>query len=443
MAKILIVDDEPHIREQIYDFMLRLGHEAQSCENAEKAIEAIAINHADIALLDVRMPGMSGIELINHILEASPQTKIIMISGNSNMDQAIEAMRFGAEDFLRKPVDFTQLEATINRCLQLKQNEEKKSKGLGNDDQQAAIIGESKTAQKMRTTIELVATYPSQSLLLEGETGTGKEVAARYFHSLRCPDKPFIAFNCPALPDTLVESILFGHVKGAFTGAESDRSGAFESAEGGILFLDEIGDLNLTVQAKLLRALESRQIARIGSTQTVDINTTVIAASNRPLTSLVKEGLFRQDLFFRLNGFTVELSPLRERRDDILPLAHTFLERFAQLAEIVAPAISPCAEEALLHYSYPGNIRELKNVIERACIMAAGNDISAEQLVFAYDIDYATTNSSTVTSYPNDEAAHTHRALCDHNWNRRKTAAELDISYDALRWRIKKYALIK
>ncbi len=451
--KVFVLDDEAGFREQICDFIARLKYAVADCANPVEGLEMIRREHPDIVLLDIKMPEMNGIDLLRIVRNEIPDVVVVMISGHGTMELAIDALRLGATDFLKKPVDFRQLEAVLERCRRIKSGTVESTKGKNAKTEVpggAGMIGESAGTREVQRLISMVAASPCQSLLITGETGAGKEVAAKLFHRLRHGgNAPFVAENCPALPENLVESELFGHEKGAFTGATKARQGSFERADGGTLFLDEVGDLTPLTQAKLLRVLETRKVRRVGSTKDIGVNVAVVAATNRSLLGDVAAGRFRRDLFFRLNAFSLHIPPLRERREDIIPLAFYFLQQFVVQMGMTAPALSPDACSALEAYHYPGNARELSNMIERACIMSGGRRIERQHISFACQQEVVGSKPAcTAEAVPpeiagaeNTEVALTRQALEKSGWNRRKAAALLGISYDAIRWRIRKYDL--
>lgn len=467
---ILIVDDEKPIRELCADFLARLGHATRTAEDAETAIAQTSREACDLALLDICMPGMDGLTLLRRLREAADAPSVIMITGHGTMDMAIHALRLGASDFLRKPINLLELEAAVLRCESLRRCSRTSSvrrkgeavRGAGCAGTPAEFVGQSEATREAVRQIRLAAESGCQNLLLYGETGTGKEVAARMFYQLRCgTERPFVAVNCPALPDHLFESELLGHIRGAFTGAFSDRPGAFELADGGVLFLDEVADLSMAHQAKLLRVLETRLVQRIGERRERQVSVAVVAASNRSLEKCVEDGLFRADLFFRLNSFSVTLQPLRSRLADLEPLACHFLAEYARRVGLPAPEISAEAIRLLQRMSFPGNARELRNMIERAGILARGGPILPEHVCCgslatskaAFGVPESAARpapscaaageatSSRENPLLPPEADVTLEALRRCGWNRRKAAQHLQISYEALRWRIRKYAL--
>lgn len=452
---ILIVDDEEIVLESLRDFLVKLGHEVQVTQSGHAALSMVTDKHFDIALVDIRMPGMDGLTLLKALHERSPELNVIMISAYGTMETVIQALRLGASDFLPKPVNLHDLTAALLKTVRLGglQAETKKQQNVIGTIQrsQSIIVGESEATQQLRQQIELAADSGCQSIIITGETGTGKEVAARYFHSkAHKSSAPFIAVNCPGLPETLIESELFGHVKGAFTGAEADRLGAFELAGGGTLFLDEVSDLSPAAQSKLLRALETRSVRRVGDMRERSVQVTIVAATNQDLEQLVANGKFRTDLLFRLNVFNIQILPLRERRDDIIALAEHFLETISPDTKSSCH-ISPQAEELLLSYDYPGNVRELRNIVERAMILSGRKEILPDHLALQTRFSptrQRTTKAEEISGEPSgnsqeeqDEARATLDALRGSRWNRRLAAERLGITYEALRWRIRKHHL--
>lgn len=459
-TQLLIVDDEAVVRDSLRVYLEKRGHQIDEATSVEEALELIDGNEYDIVLLDIRMPGESGLSLLNTLQNRRPEIAIVMMSGHGNMDSVIEALRAGAADFLKKPIQPSELTAALEKAARFKsmRQTENQLRGAidvmrrdeGSDSLKTMIVGTSDATQMLRRNVETIARSGTRSVLVRGETGTGKEIVAKALHQLAKPrSAPFIPVNCPALPENLIESELFGHMKGAFTGATEDRMGAFELANGGTLFFDEIADLSLPAQAKILRVLETRVVSRVGGHREREIDAMVIAASNQPLENLVEWGRFRKDLLFRLNMFEVELSPLRERLEDVAPLAKHFLNRHAATHPGYDPhspkrgglCLSPDVERKLLSYDYPGNVRELRNIIERAAMLAVDRTLTTEHVFFPSPT--ASMVSPIVSKDTNSslEANRVREVLEDVKWNRREAAKILGVTYDALRWRIRKYGL--
>lgn len=448
--QIIIVDDESAIQVSLSRFLVKLGYKVHTCSSAEEALGLLEDKHPDIMLLDIRMPDMDGLTLLGKLRKEWPDMAVIMITGHGTMDSAIESLRLGASDFLRKPIRLTELEAALDRCssrfYSMRRHDNSKSIFSTSKSPEQRYIGISEMTKNVRAQVKLAAESGCQSLLISGETGTGKEIVADLFHILRYSEKaPFIAVNCPALPESLVESELMGHTKGAFTGATADRLGAFELANGGVLFLDEISDLSFASQAKLLRILETRKVRKIGGSEEKMVDVSIVAATNKRLDQCVRDKTFRDDLFFRLNVFEIIIHPLRKRMEDVIPLAEHFVSEYCVRVGLPMSLISEDAKNALLDYSYPGNVRELRNIIERAIILSNKKPISKKHLVFSDNILASTAMKHKLefNAPPAllDEIEEILAVLRECGWNKSKAARRLGISYDALRWRIKKFGV--
>ncbi len=382
--RVLFVDDEKPLQEFMRSELPRLGHDVTVCPDGRSALKALEKNSFDVAILDLRMPGMSGIEVLEQLKQMAPDTEAVMMTGHGSLESAVEAMRLGAFDYVRKPCELSQVEAIL---IKVAEKRELKHKNIAlqtrvkNAEGPTVLVGESTVMGGVHRLIGTVAPTDSTVLIL-GETGTGKELAARsLWQQSKRADMPFVPINCAAIAENLVESELFGHVKGAFTGAERDHKGLFEVANGGTVFLDELGELNKNIQVKLLRFLESGEIRRTGDTKPYRIDVRVICATNRDLRGMIESDEFREDLYFRINTFEIRLPPLRERRPDIPDLARHLLARAAKRpAEQVAELLSPEAIDVLLEYDWPGNVRELANVMEHAYILAGGGVITEDHL---------------------------------------------------------------
>jgi DNA-binding NtrC family response regulator len=381
--RILFADDEAHLRDLMQMELPRMGHEVTVCPDGTAALKALERGLYDAALLDLKMPGLSGIDVLAQIKQSSPETQVIILTGHATVDTAVQALRHGAFDYLTKPCKWAELEMILNRVAERRDMANKTAAletRLKAAEGSPLLIGETPTMQQVRRLIETVAPTDASVMIL-GETGTGKELVARSIHDKsRRADRAFIPVNCGALPDNLVESELFGHRKGAFTGADTNRKGLFEVANGGTLFLDEVGELDKSVQVKLLRFLESGEIRRVGENEPFHVDVRVLCATNRDLRDMVSNEQFREDLFFRLNTFEIFLPPLRERRTDIAALAKHLLARHATRRGMMESAIAPESIELLMAHEWPGNIRELANMIERATILAGNGPILPEHL---------------------------------------------------------------
>ncbi len=390
---VLVIDDDAHIRSSIGKFLIARGHTVIEAANGEKAVEVVKSQAVDIVITDVKMPGMDGFEVLRRVRSVAPEIEVIVITGVKESENAFRALREGAFDFFSKPFKVEDLNAAIQRTvryqalrketdrmqarLDLFVVQERERSGLN------AIIGESEAVVKMKAQILQVAVTDHTTVLVVGETGTGKELIARAVHceSDRASG-PFVPVNCSAIPANLFESAFLGHKQGAFTDAKADQKGHFELADGGTLFLDEIGDMPLEMQVRLLRTLEDRCIRPVGSSDEVPVDVRVVAATNRSLTAAVEEGAFREDLYYRLNVFTIQVPPLRERPGDVLFLARHFLADYARDLRKPLMGFSREAEDLLQRQVFPGNVRMLKNAVERAAILCGDGEIDAENLGF-------------------------------------------------------------
>jgi DNA-binding NtrC family response regulator len=381
--RILFADDEAHLRDLMQMELPRLGHEVTVCPDGTAALRALDRGTYDAALLDLRMPGLSGIDVLAQIKQVSPDTQVIILTGHATVDTAVQALRHGAFDYLTKPCKWAELEMILNRVAERRDMANKTTAletRLKAAEGSPLLIGETHSMQQVRRLIDTIAPTDASVMIL-GETGTGKELVARSLHDKsRRSERAFIPVNCGALPENLVESELFGHRKGSFTGADTNRKGLFEVANGGTLFLDEVGELDKSVQVKLLRFLESGEIRRVGENEPFRVDVRVLCATNRDLRDMVANELFREDLFFRLNTFEIFLPPLRERRGDIAALARHLLVRQASRRGLMESVITQESIEVLMAHEWPGNIRELANMIERATILAGNGPILPEHL---------------------------------------------------------------
>jgi len=381
--RILIVDDEENIREACRKSLTRIGHEVEVATQADEALALIEAAAFDLALLDIRMPGMDGVELLAAVKAADPEVTVVMMTGYASVASAVECMKKGAADYIAKPFTPEEIRDVVERMLAERaapQATTALAEDLRGPFTKTVIFGASRAMRQVHRLIDKVSGQPA-NVLVTGESGTGKELVARLIHE-RSPraKQPFVVVNCAAIPDALLESELFGHKKGAFTGADYDRQGSFQTAHGGTLFLDEIGEMPQPMQAKILRAIELGEVKQVGSDQAVRTDVRVIAASNRDLKARVGTGEFRRDLFYRLNVMHIALPPLRSRRADIAVLAQNFLQAFAEQMGRPIQRFSAHALDALASYAWPGNVRELENAVERAVMMAEGDAIEAGDL---------------------------------------------------------------
>ena len=386
MSTILVADDEKNIRSGLAEAISLEGYDVIEAENGKVAWEKINSNTVDLLLTDLRMPEMTGEELIRKVRSSSPKLPIIVLTGHGTIENAVEIMKYGAIDFYTKPIDPDKLILVIKKSIKNTQLEEQNRKlteeieRLKKERKYSKIIGHSAPVEKLMDVIRQVA--PSRSsVLIEGESGTGKELVADAICSLSDrSEKPFIKVNCASLSPSLLQSELFGHERGAFTGAVKDTKGRFELADGGTIFLDEIGEIDESTQVMLLRVLENREITRVGGEKTIKVDVRVIAATNKNLKERVKEGKFREDFYYRLAVVEIPVPPLRERKDDIELLSLSFVKQFSEENRKTIDGISLAARKALYNYSWPGNIRELKNCMEAAVVMAKGRTIELDDL---------------------------------------------------------------
>lgn len=423
-----------------------MGHEVTVCPDGLTALAALDRNTYDCLLVDLDMPGCHGLDVIARAKELSPDSEAIVLTGKSSLETAVAALRFGAFDYLTKPCKLIDLEAVLHRVAEKRELTNKYralKRRLDRIEGSPTLLGESPAMQQVRRLIARVAPTDSTVLIL-GETGTGKELVARSVHeqSLRA-DMPFVPINCGALPEHLIESELFGHRKGAFTGAEEHRTGLFQMANGGSLFLDEIGELPKAMQAKLLRFLESGEIRRVGDNEAFLADVRVICATNRDLSKMVVEGEFREDLWFRINTFEIALPSLRERLGDIAVLARHLAARFGALRAAEDPLFTPEAMEILAAYSWPGNVRELANVVERAMILCDALPIRPEHLPQRFTQApplSATLKGPEILNLRDLEVQAIQAALDRHNGNKPKAAEELGISLKTLYNKLNQFA---
>ncbi|MGA1868197.1 MAG: sigma-54-dependent transcriptional regulator [bacterium] len=377
---ILIVDDERRIRSSLASILIDEGYFVSTAEDGYQAIEMIKRDPPDLVMLDIWMPDRDGLDILKWIKATYPELGVVMISGHGNIETAVKSIKLGAYDFIEKPLSLEKSVFVVHQALEKQENRNFRRKM----EPCNVIIGKSQAIEELKQQIALAA--PSSGwVLITGENGTGKELVAREIH-FRSPrkDKPFVGVNCAAIPEDLIESELFGHEKGAFTGATKRHEGKFEIADGGTIFLDEVGDMSLKTQAKLLRALQEHNFQRVGGSETIDVDVRVIAASNKNLKMALRNGEFREDFFYRLNVIPIDIKPLRERREDILLLIDYFLREFSIKNGVESKTMTPEALEIFFNYEWPGNVRELKNLIERLVIMTAGPTLTASDIPDSY-----------------------------------------------------------
>ncbi len=390
MKSILIIDDEQSIRESLTGILQDEGYRPLVAESGEEGLSRVREEIPDLILLDIWMPGIDGLETLRLIREDFPEQLVIMMSGHGTIETAVKATKLGAYDFIEKPLSLEKVLLSVENAFKVSQlvaeNRSLKQK-IGKEHD---MIGQSEAIRSLKEQIAIAAPT-SGWVLITGENGTGKELVARATHTLsRRQDKPFVEVNCAAIPEELIESELFGHEKGAFTGATAMRKGKFDQAHEGTLFLDEIGDMSLKTQAKILRILQERRFERVGGHRTIEVDVRVIAATNKDLEEEIEQGNFRQDLYYRLNVLPFHVPPLRERREDIPLLTQHFLAYFCSQEGRRIKTIAPDALEVLMNYSWPGNIRELKNLVERLVIMVQDETISLAHLPESVQVPSAT-----------------------------------------------------
>ena len=451
MARLLVVDDEKGIREALVQVFEYEGHEVASCEDGPDGIVAVREFRPAVTFLDVKMPGMDGLEALSRIREEDPRAVVVMISGHGTIDTAVEATRKGAYDFLEKPLDTDRLLVTLKRALELKGLTESVADLRNQVESRYRIVGGAPPIRQVLERVERVAPTEAR-VLVTGENGTGKELVARAVHRLSPRARsPFVEVNCAAIPGELIESALFGHVKGSFTGAVADQAGKFEQADGGTLFLDEIGDMSLDAQAKVLRALEQGVVTRVGGSKAIEVDVRVIAATNKDLSKEIEDGTFREDLFYRLNVVPIHVPPLRERREDIPLLIQHFTELMANRDGMTPRAFTPGAVERLQSLSWPGNVRELRNAVERLLILAPGDvvdetdvDLLATGRGQAAGMGAGVLSAETFQDFKDlAERAFILQKLREHDWNVAETARRIDMPRSNLYKKIEKYGLVR
>jgi len=443
IAKILIVDDETIMRESLAGWLERDGHAVQTARSGEEALRKCKENHFDILLLDIKMEGMSGLEVLRRVKESDADAAVVMITAYGSIATAIEAMKNGAFDYMLKPFDPNELGVLIEKIIR-HQQQARENLYLKEQFKERTrfenMIGQSKPMQKVFDLICDVAPADT-TVLISGETGTGKGLAAKaiHSHSRRCHG-PYVVVNCGAIPEHLMETELFGHMKGAFTDAKETKKGRLELAHGGTLFLDEIGEIGMRMQIDLLRVLEDRVFYRVGGTQPLEADFRVVAATNRSLEQAIQDGRFREDLYYRLNVVGLTLPPLRQRKQDIPLLADHFLHRYVQETHRPVDHISRGALDEMMVYDWPGNVRELENAIERAVVVGKARQILPEDLPI---VCRATVAAARATTLEDVEKAHIRQILSDHQWNVARSARVLGIDRSTLYSKIKRYSLQK
>ncbi|MFZ3014973.1 MAG: sigma-54 dependent transcriptional regulator [Nitrospira sp.] len=451
-ASILVVDDEEAIRTSLRSILEDEGYEVSVAANGVEALKIYGTDPPDLMILDIWMPAMDGLETLRRVKEFVPATQIMMMSGHGSIETAVKAIKLGAYDYIEKPLSLENVTFRVKQALEQFRLAQENRSLRTKVQQKFELVGQSPAMQRLRELIETAGPTNSR-VLIGGENGTGKELVARaiHRHSTRS-DHPFVAVNCAAIPETLIESELFGHEKGSFTGATSMKRGQFEQADGGTLFLDEIGDMSLSTQAKVLRALQEQQFTRVGGTKLMKVDVRVLAASNKELEKEIGKGHFREDLYYRLNVVPIVVPPLRERREDIPALVRHFMKTHVEEQGLRIKEVSPEAMAVFQQYEWPGNIRELRNLIERLMIMVPGFMIEASQATLSLQgrtvgvvpVGNHTANPLLSKSYDSlrdarnaFEKEYISRKLREHHWNISRTADDLKIERSHLHRKIK------
>jgi len=452
--KILVVDDEHLIRWSLEQNLKKQGYEVMTAGSGEDALRLLREDTPDLMLLDIQLPGINGMEVLEKVKEMDEEIIVIMVTALGVLETAVKAMRIGAYDYINKPFNLDELAIVIRKALEtgeLKKevahlrSEQSRKYGISN------LIGQSRHMKNVLTMVEKVARSDASTVLIQGESGTGKELIAKAIHyeSARA-DKPFMAINCAAVPETLLESELMGHEKGAFTDAKLQKKGLFEMADGGTIFLDEIGDMEPGMQAKLLRVLEDRSFRRVGGTKDIQVDVRIVSATNKDLLKAIEEKTFRNDLYYRIQVIPIFLPPLRERKDDIMPLAEHFINYFNREFGKNVKSISKMAEKFLVEYAWPGNIRELKNVIERAIILENEETLLLEHLPQEIVAKTGGAGAGPVSfrlppegiDIEDVERELIRQALEISEGNQSKAAKKLNLGIDAFRYRMKKFGFL-
>jgi DNA-binding NtrC family response regulator len=472
--KVLIVDDEKLVRWSLRQKCEEWGYHVLEADNGTAALRVAHNESPDLVLLDVRLPDASGIEILEQLKKSGDARAVIMITADPQLEDVKTALKLGAYDFVGKPLDFDELSVAVKNALETTRLRSEVETLRGEVRRRTGphnVIGVSQKMTELMGFVGKVAASEATTILVQGESGTGKDLVAKAIHyQSRRQEKPFVAINCSAIPETLMEAELFGHERGAFTDAKAMKKGLFEMADGGTLFLDEIGELSPLLQAKLLRVLEDQVIRRVGGVRDMQVDVRVIAASNRDLERAVRDNTFRQDLYYRLAVISVFLPPLRERKEDILPLVEFFIDRYSRKFRKQVKSISDETRKLLMKYDWPGNVRELKNAVERAMILEEGEVLSPEYLPFpvaqqnasqtAFERTSGIVSGGTETQLSNGrslpklsipdggtsleevERAFVEMAMTQANGNQTHAARLLDISRDALRYKLKKFGLM-
>ena len=449
--RILVIDDEPVYRDSCLQILSRKGCEVRLAENGRTGLKHLGEQDADVLILDMKLPDIDGLEILQHVRNTSPGTAVIVITGYPTVEYAVRIMKMGAYDYLPKPFTPNVLRTTVSKALDRKKDETGRvlhRRDFKTPQGADAIIGDSPVITELKKFIGK-AGMSDCSVLVSGETGTGKELVARALHYCsRRRNNNFITVDSGGLADTLIESELFGHVRGSFTGAYTDRIGRFEMAHKGTLFFDEISNMSYHVQSKLLRVLQEQEFSRVGSSQTIEVNVRIIAATNLDIPEEIREGTFREDLFYRLNVISIHMPPLRERRIDIPVLANYFLSLFRSKKAGVAPErIDPAAMDAMMTYDWPGNVRELENIMERAAVLCEDREVDPFQFISGnassvFSFNGGSNGSADGGIHLEDiEKDHIEKTLKQYRFNKSRAAVALGIDRKTLRSKIHKYGI--
>jgi len=453
-TKIMVVDDEHLIRWSLEQNLKKQGYEVCTAGTGEDALRLAREEQPDLVLLDYHLPGINGLEVLQRLKEIDDDILVIMVTAQGGLETAVNTMRHGAYDYINKPFNLDEMAIVIRKALETSDLRREVVQLRSEHKKQGppTILGNSKHMKNVLEMMAKVAKSDASTVLVQGESGTGKELVAKWIHyeSARA-EKPFVAINCAAVPATLLESELFGHEKGAFTDAKASKKGLFELADGGTVFLDEIGDMEIGMQAKLLRFLEDRTFRRIGGTKSIPVDVRIISATNKDLIKAIEDKSFRNDLYYRLQVIPIFLPALRERKDDIIVLVNHFMDNFSKEFNKPMKGISSMAEKLLVEYNWPGNIRELKNVIERAIILGTDENLLLENLPLEIvaKASQMTVPMTTFKLPPEGidieevERELIKQSLDMTDWNQSKAAKKLNLGIDAFRYRMKKFGFLK
>src|SRR5271169_175315 len=438
-ASLLVVDDERIVHDSLGKWFREEGYDIGIAESAREALQRMAERHWDAALVDIKMPGTDGIELQRRLKEIDPELAVIIMTGYASVETAVRALKNGAYDYVTKPFDPDDIAHVVHNALEhrrMARENVRLKEAVAEVVRPPELVGQSTAMKKVFDAIETVGPTDA-TVLVTGDSGTGKELVARAIHA-QSPRRfnPLVAIHCGALTETLLESELFGHEKGAFTGAQYRKKGKFEIAEGGTVFLDEIGDISLKTQTDLLRVLQEREITRVGGNQPIKVDFRIVAATNKDLELLIEEGKFRPDLYYRLNVFHIALPPLRERREDIPPLVDHFVRKFSREMNKKITRISPAAMNLLQQYAWPGNVRELENAVERAMVVAQEPDLREQDFALKSRDGFSAGGSRSLDDVEKD---HILRVLEDRGGNQTRAAEVLGIDRVTLHHKLKKY----